>query len=581
MRRVFVISDLHMGGRPDKLDENGTSQTGFQICNSYFELVSFIDWVATSGRESESEELELIINGDIVDFLAEDDYSESLSGAQVWTISDDDAVAKLNGICQRTKGDDGRGVFDALKDLLAANHRLTLLLGNHDVELSLPAVRARLIELLGGETSLLRFIYDGEGYTVGRALIEHGNRYDRWNMIGYSGLRQERSVRSRKLPVNEAERESRYFIPPAGTYLVIHFMNRIKSLYRFIDLLKPETNAVIPLLLALEPARRKHLKEIINASPVIRNYVRHGLRTPVVPKDPGDLRARHDAEREISLGEILRQTLGEDAKHFGDADLESGMGNMSPRRDPVYDDDVSEIIAPAVGDLQRTGPIDSGDMGLRAGLRRATKSVSATFNWFNMRYKQFTERATSAAHYADLLVNADSPEQQPLQLYAALKHLNLNDSSFNIEAELANYLDAATETAAQGDFDVIVYGHTHLPKKVSLLNGGSAAAGAEHQRWYLNTGTWCDVMRLPDAITGDFAEAEAELKEFLAAVRLNKYGRYVRRYLTFVEMLVDPTGKQRIAEPHLHSYCGRGRERCQPLTDILEHTEPHNGTTHS
>ena len=568
MRRLFIISDLHLGGRPDQRDESGALKPGFQICNSYPELISFLDWLSTSGRESDEEELELVVNGDIVDFLAEDDFGEALSGAQIWTIKDEDAVTKLNCISERTRGSDGRGVFDAMKDFLAAGHRLTLLLGNHDVELSLPAVRGRLAELLGGEKPRLRFIYDGEAYTVGRVLIEHGNRYDRWNMIGYSGLRQERSVRSRKLPVNEAEREDRYFIPPAGTYIVIHFMNRIKSLYRFIDLLKPEDNSMIPLLLALEPKRRKHLKEILNASPVIRNYVRHGLRTPVVPKDSGDLEARRQAEREITLGEILRQTLGEDAKYFGDVDKEEGAGDMSIGRDPAYEDDISDVAR------RDAGGIEGEDMSIRSKARAAKKAVSGAFDWFGTRFKQFKERATSASHALGLFVSADNPEQQPLQLYAALKHLNRNDRSFDIEFEHANYFDAAAETAARGDFDVVVYGHTHLPKKKPLSTPGPGPASAlDHPRWYLNTGTWCDVIRLPDAVTGDYQHAEQALKEFAAALRRNDYGKYVRRYLSFVEMVVDPSGGRLVDDPNLYSYCGPGRERSSPLSDILERKE--------
>jgi hypothetical protein len=39
-RRVFVISDLHLGGRP-----RSAESPGFQICNAYEELVDFVDWI--------------------------------------------------------------------------------------------------------------------------------------------------------------------------------------------------------------------------------------------------------------------------------------------------------------------------------------------------------------------------------------------------------------------------------------------------------------------------------------------------------------------------------------------------------
>lgn len=41
-------------------------------------------------------------------------------------------------------------------------HRLTLLLGNHDIELSLPRMRKVLMTKRGGESPRLRFIDYGE-----------------------------------------------------------------------------------------------------------------------------------------------------------------------------------------------------------------------------------------------------------------------------------------------------------------------------------------------------------------------------------------------------------------------------------
>ncbi|HYY57132.1 MAG TPA: hypothetical protein VE842_07335, partial [Pyrinomonadaceae bacterium] len=177
------------------------------------------------------------------------------------------------------------------------------------------------------------------------------------------------------------------------------------------------------------------------------------------------------------------------------------------------------------------------------------------------RVKQYRARALSASHFSKLFFSAKNPEAQPLQLYAALKHLNRNDRSFDTGFELDGYLQAATETAAQGGFDVVVYGHTHLPKKKRLPLPDS--------RWYMNTGTWCDVIKLPDAVTGGYEQAEVALREFAAALRNNDYRRYLRRYLSFVEIVVDPTGAQRVGEPQLYSYCGPLRERSSPLTDTL------------
>jgi hypothetical protein len=40
-------------------------------------------------------------------------------------------------------------------------------------------------------------------------------------------------------------------------------MNPLKQEYPFVDLLKPETSAVVPLLLALSPRHRKHAVDLV------------------------------------------------------------------------------------------------------------------------------------------------------------------------------------------------------------------------------------------------------------------------------------------------------------------------------
>ncbi|HLL75045.1 MAG TPA: hypothetical protein VK421_07240 [Pyrinomonadaceae bacterium] len=518
--------------------------TGFQINNSYPALVEFIDWAGAVAKEDTATETELIINGDIVDFLSEDDFGDGLKGAQIWTADEAQAVLKLRQIALRTRGGDGRGVFDALRDFLAAGNRLTLLLGNHDVELSLPRVREELRDLLVGGDARMKFIYDGEAYTPGRVLIEHGNRYDRWNMIDHSALRQERSVRSRRLEVDEAVRQKRYFVPPAGTHLVIHFMNRIKARYRFIDLLKPETNAMLPLFLALEPDLKQYLEKIVNASPIVKLLLKHGLDGPVSMKWAGDMSAAAvEAAEEITLDKILLDTFDEagtkgDARLFG-VDVSAASGDLS-------------ATAPGGSGLEFT----AGDLSVLSSLR---EQVAAAQQWFVTRAGQLKGTYESASTLLRMR-RAETPEERYEQLHAALRRLNQHDRSFRLDHEESNYLDAARKTAADGDFDVILYGHTHLPKKIKLEDGAQP-------RWYLNTGTWCDVIRLPDAVAGDYDTAKPVITDFADALGRNDYSRFVRRYLSYVELLVDPEGRQRVAEPQLYSYCGRGRERSAPLTE--------------
>ncbi|MCA1618520.1 MAG: hypothetical protein LC795_04235 [Acidobacteria bacterium] len=94
MRRLFVISDLHLGGRPDAFDDEGGLVTGFQINNSYAALTDFVDWAASVARSSDSDEVELVVSGDIVDFLAEDDLGDGRGGAGVWAAGEAETCAR-------------------------------------------------------------------------------------------------------------------------------------------------------------------------------------------------------------------------------------------------------------------------------------------------------------------------------------------------------------------------------------------------------------------------------------------------------------------------------------------------------
>jgi UDP-2,3-diacylglucosamine pyrophosphatase LpxH len=252
LRSVFVISDLHLGGTYPVPPE----QRGFRLCTHADAITRFVEErtkeIAKSGPR------EIVLNGDTVDFLAERDLADAgASQAESWSSFTADphlAVAKFKAIVCRDKK-----VFDSFGSFLDAGGRLTVLLGNHDVELSLPDVRRELRYALGVKpTHDFEFFYDGEAYVVGDALIEHGNRYDAWNQIDYDALRRVRSFQSRHLPVPDEYR----FIPPAGSDMVTSVINKIKREYPFVDLLKPETAAVAPMLLALEPGYRSHVAAI-------------------------------------------------------------------------------------------------------------------------------------------------------------------------------------------------------------------------------------------------------------------------------------------------------------------------------
>ncbi len=294
-RKIFVISDLHLGGRAE------IGKRGFRLCTHEAELAGFIDQLTGI---SAPPLVELVLNGDIVDFLAEETGEDPR-----WSpfhFPESKALQHFDGIVRRSSI-----VFDALKRFLAApGHRLVILPGNHDIELNLPAVRRRLREAVGASGPAdYEYLTGGEAYLAGKdLLIEHGNRVDNMNFVDYSVLRHVCGLLSRDLPVKPEAR----FEPPAGSRMVAEVLNPIKEHYSFIDLLKPEAEAAFPVILALEPGRRGELAKVaglmikareLRDRQLARNFESDIAALPSAPSVP-------KAPAPDPLGDILERTVG-------------------------------------------------------------------------------------------------------------------------------------------------------------------------------------------------------------------------------------------------------------------------------
>lgn len=235
---VHVVSDLHLGGAP-----------GFQIFHEGRRLANTIRGLA----RRPARRVALVLNGDIVDFLAE---VQAADGALY--LDHAGALAKLQRIANDPSCAD---VWIALAEFVQTPHRhLVLVLGNHDVELALPHARNWLVDRLAGDDDSARgrlvLAMDGVGYVceVGHrtVLCTHGNETDPWNVVDYRQLIHfGRAVSSGLSPGA--------WTPNAGTRLVIDVMNHVKREFPMVDLLKPETKAALPVVATLGP---RHLRRI-------------------------------------------------------------------------------------------------------------------------------------------------------------------------------------------------------------------------------------------------------------------------------------------------------------------------------
>ncbi len=459
-RRVYVISDLHLGGEYGDAATN-PHERGFRICTHVDAVADFVNRLADSPPAPVR--TELVINGDLVDFLAEDP-----GDAATWTsfIADgDEAAATFRTIATRD-----RRFFDALGRFLQRGHRLVVLLGNHDVELALPAVRREFCRVVGATSdSDLEFVDGAEAYIVGDALIEHGNRYDEWNVVDHQGLMRLRAFQSRRQPVPR----QRGFEISAGSQMVSTVINPVKTRYRFVDLLKPEIDAVFPMLLAIAPESRRYLATIATHR---SRAAEHRLPGAALPADQ---------------------------------DIASVGYDIDPLR--------AVLVGPLKGDLDRflaelgEAPIDALATDDREG---------DIASW--------TDRASQAVGLSRLLMPRVGRSRLDERLPALLMALRVlrTDDTFNRQIEtLPEYAKASRELADHG-IRFVVFGHTHLARDVDLGRGAR----------YFNSGTWADLLEVPrEIVSGPWHTALAALRgyaEDLAANRLNHLIRFAPTYGT-------------------------------------------------
>ena len=420
--QLYVISDLHLGGH-----------SGFQIFDSGATLKALIDHLRSTAPD---EKIALVINGDFIDFLAEMP-AKPFDPAR--------AVEKL----ERVIGDPAFGAaWTALKTFAGTTNRfLVITLGNHDLELALPGVRRRLLELLTDNDAATRgritFAFDGSGFfcRVGGAkvLCIHGNEADDWNVTDYESIRRIGRDIVQGRPVDS-------WVPNAGSQLVVEVMNQLKRRYPFVDLLKPEVEALLPTLAALAPGERGRLRKI---SSVVGRLGHDKLRRALgflgaeeeIAQEPlgtpgGELDGRSDRR-----GRIFVDHVGSGREAQANAMLEDVEDRLVRDVDPLS----------LIGDDQRG------------------------------------EYLSYSAAITKIFRHEDTAEV----LREALQSL-LEDRSFDWAQEDFTYrvLDAQIGDATE----FVVAGHTHLER---------ALPRARAPGWYFNSGTWARLIRLEKDVLED------------------------------------------------------------------------------
>ena len=408
---LYVVSDLHLGGFGDR-----------KIFDSSDDLERLIKHAKA---ECGSKSVGFVINGDFVDFLAAQDAR---------CFDPDGAADKLD----RVVGDPAFSkVFKALQAFAATDRACLIVnLGNHDLELALPWVRERLLAHLsnGNVTARGRIVVEanGEGVlcSVGNAnvLCVHGNEVDTWNVTDHEALRRI----GRDLQHGQAVAP---WIPNAGSQLVIEVMNQIKrGKYPFVDLLKPETEGVVPALLALEPSL---IGRIPSATPAAGRRIWDAVRRATGFLGPDEMRAIVSATQPRNDAPPVRQARvysqrQNTARALLDATEQSFVAGDAP--------------------LDMLSPGDDGRMlGWKLGL--AKRAVTGD------------------------VAGALREALQPLA----------KDRSFNPFEPDATFRDL--DDSISSDVDVLIAGHTHLER--ILPRRGTRGI-------YFNTGTWARLIQVTE-----------------------------------------------------------------------------------
>jgi hypothetical protein len=147
--------------------------------------------------------------------------------------------------------------------------------------------------------------------------------------------------------------------------------------------------------------------------------------------------------------------------------------------------------------------------------------------------------AQRLAGFVRLWKAARTPPEQAAQidrLYKALRaFIDDHYLAFDTTREVQTYLKPARAAARRG-FRFVIYGHTHLVKRVVLNEGAH----------YLNTGTWIDLMRLPNAVVhGPPPEAKRMLRAFADDLAHNRLDAYREHIPSFAHITDDERGDVR------------------------------------
>ncbi|MEK6285355.1 MAG: metallophosphoesterase [Acidobacteriota bacterium] len=317
---LIVLSDIHMA-----------AEQGKGMFQADAELTSFLTWVF-----EEAPNATMVLAGDILDFLVVE-HCERAEKA----LHPAGAPARTASILEKHPE-----VFDALGRLARSpEHNVIWMAGNHDPELAFPSVREVIEQRLGWSAAAppVRWLVHSEAATIrvgeATALIEHGEMFDDWNRIDHDALRRASSLASRGLLENHK------YTPPPGSKLVVEYLIELREKYPWLYLLKPEREAVIPIMFAF--LERKEQYKLL---PALKHWLSSAVRSAIteleIQSDPARIvrSTNHTSTRKQKLVAWLEEMEREPKRRASQADR---IERLIPKlREVAAEDDFFDLQTP-------------------------------------------------------------------------------------------------------------------------------------------------------------------------------------------------------------------------------------------
>ncbi|HLW57064.1 MAG TPA: metallophosphoesterase [Bacteriovoracaceae bacterium] len=211
---ILVISDLHLGaGKMYKGKRNLLED--FHYDN---ELIEFLNYY--SSGEYSNTKVELVINGDFLDFLAVP-YVEFYDD-EFW--SETAALEKLRMIMRAHQG-----VLKAMKNFLSSPGKtIVYIIGNHDAEFVFDSLKEEFCNFFGEYKDKITISNEISTYIPAKGVcIQHGHQYERAHEFDANNS------------IVETLSGEKYFIPPWGSYYVTNVINKYKQERSYINEVRP------------------------------------------------------------------------------------------------------------------------------------------------------------------------------------------------------------------------------------------------------------------------------------------------------------------------------------------------------